>query len=71
MTETDNKKTLEENFKELDSTIAELEKEDVSLEKAFSYYEKGVKLIKDCEAEIDMVEKKVLQLSGGSVSEFQ
>lgn len=65
------KKTVEENLLELENTINELEKEDVTLESAFSLYEKGMKLVKECEKEIDTVEKKVLELSGGSVHEFQ
>lgn len=65
------KKTVEENLLELENTINELEKEDVTLENAFSLYEKGMKLVKECEKEIDTVEKKVLELSGGSVHEFQ
>lgn len=64
------KKSIEEMFNELDTTLSELEKDDVSLENAFSLYEKGMKLVKDCESEIDTVEKKVLELSGGSAHEF-
>jgi len=70
MAETE-KITIEEKFKTLEATISDLEKDDVSLEKAFSLYEKGMKLVAECESEIDVVEKKVLELSGGSVREFQ
>lgn len=64
------KKSIEEMFSALEATISELEKDDVSLEKAFSLYEEGIKLVKNCESEIDTVEKKVLSLSGGETHEF-
>ena len=62
--------TIEELFEEIDKTITELEKDDLPLDKAFSLYEKGIKLTAECEKEIDTVEKKVLVLSGGELSEF-
>ena len=65
------KQSVEEMFSELEQTIDRLSKEDVLLEEAFSLYEKGMKLVKSCEEEIDIVEKKVLELDGGSVHEFQ
>ena len=64
------KATIEELFEEIDKTITELEKDDLPLDKAFSLYEKGIKLTAECEKEIDTVEKKVLVLSGGELSEF-
>ncbi len=65
------KKSIEENLTALEDTINELSKEDVSLEKAFSLYESGMKLVKEVESEIDTVEKKVLEISGGVTREFQ
>ncbi|MBR5896828.1 MAG: exodeoxyribonuclease VII small subunit, partial [Lachnospiraceae bacterium] len=53
------KATIEELFEEIDKTITELEKDDLPLDKAFSLYEKGIKLTAECEKEIDTVEKKV------------
>jgi len=64
------KPTIEELFDEIDKTINELEKDDLPLDKAFSLYEKGIKLTAECEKEIDTVEKKVQVLSGGELSEF-
>lgn len=69
--ENEKKATLEENLAELETVITELEKDDVPLEQAFSLYEKGVKLAKLCEEDIDTVEKKVLLLSKGETGEFQ
>ncbi len=55
--------TLEENFAKLEETIARLEAEDISLEEAFAAYSKGMELLKNCNEQIDQVEKKVLVLS--------
>ena len=64
------KETLEDKLKALKETVSSLEKEDVSLEEAFTLYEKGVKLVKECEVEIDLVEKKVLALGEDGTYEF-
>lgn len=65
------KMSLEEMFSGLENIISELEKDDVSLERAFKLYEEGVKLTGLCESEIDLVEKKVLELTnGGNTIEF-
>lgn len=63
-------KSIEEEFEKLEALISELEKDDVALEKAFSLYEEGIKLVSKVQSEIDVVEKKVLALSGGEIHEF-
>jgi len=55
--------SLEENFTKLEETIGLLEAEDISLEEAFQAYSQGMALLKSCNEQIDMVEKKVLTLS--------
>ena len=63
--------TLEENFARLELEIEKLEGENVTLEEAFLAYSAGMKLLKDCNAQIDKVEKKVLKLSAdGSLEEL-
>lgn len=63
---------LEENFDKLNETIEQLEQEDISLEDAFLAYSKGMELLKECNAQIDMVEKKVLKLSAqGQLEEME
>ena len=45
--------------------------EDISLEQSFHVYEKGMKLLRECNEKIDRVEKKVLELnSDGSLQEM-
>ena len=55
--------SLEENFARLEQEIEKLEAEDVTLEEAFSAYSAGMKLLKECNAQLDKVEKKVLKLT--------
>lgn len=55
--------TLEENFARLEETIERLEDEDISLEEAFAAYSEGMSLLKNCNEQIDRVEKKVLKLA--------
>jgi len=56
--------SLEENFEKLEELIGVLADADVSLEDAFHAYSEGVTLLKQCNDQIDRVEKKVLVLSG-------
>lgn len=63
--------TLEEMLHALDEHIQELESEDISLEQSFHVYEKGMKLLKECNEKIERVEKKVLELNAdGSLQEM-
>ena len=44
---------------------------DIALEDAFAAYSEGMKLLKDCNDQIDKVEKKVLKLaSDGNLTEM-
>lgn len=63
--------TLEEMLYSLDEHIQELESGDISLEQSFRVYEKGMRLLKECNEKIDLVEKKVLELNAdGSLQEM-
>ena len=55
--------SLEEQFETLDHIVEDLESPEISLEESFQKYEQGMRLLKDCNAIIDEVEKKVLQIS--------
>lgn len=59
--------TLEENFARLEELVNKLSDEDISLEQAFSAYSQGMEVLKQCNEQIDRVEKKVLKLSEGNV----
>ena len=63
--------TLEENFKRLQDTIETLEQEDIPLEEAFKAYSAGMAILKQCNDQIDRVEKQVLMLNEtGRLEEF-
>lgn len=55
--------TIEETFEELDNLLEMLEQSDSSLEASFRYFERGMKLVKQCSAQIDKVEKQIILLS--------
>ncbi len=64
--------SLEENFERLDGLVEKLSEEDISLEDAFNAYSEGMKVLKQCNEQIDRVEKRVLKLSEqGSLEEFE
>lgn len=60
---------IEENFVKLEETIQQLESGEISLEDAFACYSEGIRLIKDCNDQIDRVEKQVLKLTQDSALE--
>lgn len=61
--------SLEENLTRLEETIEKLEAEEISLEEAFQAYSTGMSILKECNEQIDRVEKKVLKLSEQGVLE--
>jgi len=71
MQENQEEKSLGELFSGLDEVIANLEKEDVSLEESFSFYHRGMDLLKMCNDKIDRVEKQMQILDEeGNIHEF-
>ncbi len=63
--------TLEKAFEELESIIEKMNTKDVSLDDSFSLYTEGTKLLKYCNEQLDLVEKKMLVLSEeGELHEF-
>ena len=69
--ETKKSLSLEENFAKLEELIGVLSGEEVSLEEAFDAYSQGITILKECNSQIDQVEKKVLVLSGqGTLEEL-
>ena len=63
--------TLEEKLAKLDAMTEQLRKEDITLEESFSLYKAGMELIKQCNADIDRVEKQVQILNAdGQVTDW-
>lgn len=71
MDEKEKVSSLEENFKQLDEMIEKLEDKKIGLEESFTLYEQGMKLLKQCNDQIDKVEKKVMVMNrNGELDEF-
>ena len=64
--------TLEEKLAKLDAMTEQLRKEDITLEESFFLYKDGMELIKQCNADIDRVEKQVQILNAdGQVTDWE
>ena len=71
MTEETRQPSLEENFARLEELIGQLDQEDIPLEEAFKAYSQGMAVLKQCNDQIDRVEKQVLKLNAeGQLEEF-
>ena len=55
--------TLEQSFEKLEPILGNLENGDVSLEDSFKLYNEGMKLIQNCNQQLDKVEKKIVVLN--------
>lgn len=65
------KRTIEESFSEIEKIIERLEDPEISLEDSFQEYQAGMKLLQDCDKQIEKVEKKILVLEEtGETHEF-
>ena len=53
---------IEEKFEEIDKIIGSLEANEVTLDESFELYKKGMDIIKDCNKEIEKVEKQIIIL---------
>jgi exodeoxyribonuclease VII small subunit len=51
--------TIEENFVALEDILKEMQSEQITLEQSFELYNKGLKLVQNCNQQIDTIEKKI------------
>jgi len=61
--ESEEKFSLEEAFERLDDMIEKLSDRETPLEETFQTYRAGMELLKKCEAQVDLIEKKVMVLN--------
>lgn len=61
---------IEESFEQLDSIIEALESKETPLEEAFREYERGIRIVRECNESLDKVEKQIIVLQGGGDDEF-
>ncbi len=63
--------SLEQAFGQLEELVSALENPQITLEDAVGKWQSGMELVKKCEEQIDLAEKKVLVLSEeGNTDEF-
>lgn len=55
--------TLEESFLQIEAIIEQMERQDVSLDESFRLYKQGIEQLKNCNALLGEVEKKMLVLN--------
>ena len=55
--------TIEQSFEKLDEILKSLEHPDISLDEALKIYNEGIKLVKNCNQQLDKVEKQIIVLS--------
>lgn len=60
-------KSLVELERELEAILIQLEQDELDLETSFALYQKGMQLLKQCNAAVDTVEKQLIILEEGSV----
>ena len=65
----ENNNTIEQNFEQLENILKEMQSEEVTLEQSFKLYNQGLKLVKDCNGQIDTIEKKIRIIEGNGTNE--
>ncbi len=62
---------LEAAFDRVEEVLEKLGDQEVSLEESFTLYREGMQLLKQCNEQIDRVEKQMLEIDEeGNTSEF-
>ena len=62
--------TFEDALAGLENTIEELEKSDLTLDKSLQLFEKGILLIRTCDAHLKNAQGKITELLKGENGEF-
>ncbi|MGN0141629.1 MAG: exodeoxyribonuclease VII small subunit [Roseburia sp.] len=63
---------LEENFTQIEDIIRQMENPEVSLDESFALYQSGIGKLKECNAMLDEVEKKMQILNAdGTIGEME
>lgn len=60
-------KSFESAISELEAIVHEMETGSISLEQALERYQRGVELLKYCQATLQQAEQRVRQLEGGKL----
>ncbi len=63
------KVSIEDNLNEIENIIEELSKDETPLNEAIDKYKKGIKILRECQTELDAVEQQIIDLSEDMVEE--
>jgi len=56
---------LEKKIKEIEEIVENLKEDSIDLDKSIEMYERGIKLIKECETLLSVYEEKIKKISEG------
>lgn len=63
--------TIEESFERLEKIIDSMENDSLSLDESFKMYKEGIKLIENCNHQLDKVEKQIVIVNdNGEIMEY-
>ena len=61
--------TIEENFENLEDILKQMQSSDITLDKSFELYNKGLKLVQDCNGQLEKIEKKIEIIEKDNIDE--
>ncbi len=70
MSKEEKESSLEETLQRIEETISDMERPDISLEETFRAYEKGIRMIREANSKIDLVEKQMIILQQEELQEL-
>ncbi len=70
MSKEEKESSLEETLQQIEETISDMERPDISLEETFRAYEKGIRMIREANSKIDLVEKQMIILQQEELQEL-
>lgn len=60
---------IEDNFEQLEDIISKMQSDRITLEQSFELYNKGLSLVRDCNNQIDKIEKQIKIIEEGNINE--
>ncbi len=61
---------FEKKLKSLEEIVQMMEQDELSLEKSIAQFEKGIKIIRECQTALNEAEQKVAILQNDTLEEF-
>ena len=70
MAKKDNKPSIEDSLTNLESILKKMESNEGTLKENLDWFEEGIGIVKNCQAELKFAEQKVFNLVKSSENEF-